>query len=90
MLADPGPPAAEPDAAEDVELWPQHVDALHLLMALDSDWNMLAVGNRPVYCGINKVAAREVAAWMGLQPGPALLEQLLVLERAALPLRNAN
>ncbi len=97
MLADAqsaGEPHGEAGQAHDghdgCELWSQHVAAMHLFMALDSQWRMLATASSVVYCGLDYTAAREVASWMGLDVSPELLSQLREMEAEALPLRNAR
>lgn len=73
------------------EVWPEHWDAVRLLMACDTQWIAIA-GMRGVYWqGLDFTRAASIAqTWLGLAPNPQLFNQLHTLVLEARPLRNKH
>ena len=69
-----------------VEVWPENHAAVELFIRLDTQWNWLSGMGGAVRVGLNYQSA--LALMERLYPGQDLLEDLQVLERAALEVIN--
>lgn len=89
------PPTAVQEARserqEEYEVWPEHLDAVHLLVACDTQWIAIAGFGGMYWQGLDFARAANVAEkWLGISPSPRLFRQLNTLVAEAKPLRNRH
>ncbi|MFO1217649.1 MAG: DUF1799 domain-containing protein [Burkholderiaceae bacterium] len=79
------------------EVWPEHWHAWQVFCAMSTQWRAVAGRARTVWLGLDYTPMRTVERCLrpAIAPHlrrdwPALLEQLQVLEVAAIKARNAN
>ena len=91
QLIPPEAVAEARQAAEEFEVWPEHVDAVRLFQACDTQWIVhLGLGGL-YYQGLDFGRAASIARdWLGIRPSQTLLAQLAILQDEALPLLNQS
>ena len=83
---------AQAEAADaDCEIHADNADSVGAFIACETQWRVAGVGMGAVWLGLDYAA---VAAWLrvkrfGLSRAAALMDDLIIMERAALPVLNA-
>lgn len=76
---------------EGYEVWPEHWDAVCLLMACDTQWISVWTDRGLYWQGLDFDRAAVVAEkWLGLRLTPQLFSELSTLVIEAKPLRNRH
>lgn len=71
-------------------MWPEHWDALQILVACHTQWTVHLSPKGMFYQGLDFAKAGEVATWLGAKKSPELLRRLRILEDEAKKLRNSH
>jgi hypothetical protein len=71
-------------------VWPEHADAVHVLIACHNQWTVHLAAKGLYYQGLDFTKAGEAATWLGVEKSPALLWQLRILEDEAKKQRNSH
>lgn len=71
-------------------MWPEHWDVWELWQALKNDWRLIVGLGGAAYAGLDKPTAESVMRMWGIKKRRrrGMLEALLIMEEAALPVLN--
>jgi hypothetical protein len=81
--------AAAQRQAQEVEIWPEHAEAVQLFKACDTQWTVhLGLGGL-YYQGLDFQKAASIARdWLDIKPTRTLLAQLAILQDEAKQILN--
>lgn len=74
----------EPDAPEDFEIWPENWPAVEMFLRCQTQWRTTMAG----VCGLDYTAVLAVFRLYEVEDQPTVLENLQVMEAAAVKILN--
>lgn len=81
-----------PVPADGLVVWPEHADAWDVWLCLQNAWSAVAGMAGVAWLGLDRAQIESVMRLRGIKRRRrgAVLDQLLVMEAAALPIMNAK
>lgn len=75
-----------------IDIWPEHHETWRVWSAVGNAWSVVAGMGGMAYLGFDRAQAESVMRTMGVKKSKRrrLLDDLLVMESAALPILNAK
>jgi len=70
----------ESDFKQSLDIWPDNWDVVRLFETLQTQWKIIAGGNRFVFTGIDYAAAAAMAKALGMAMTPDFLSDFRILE----------
>ena len=81
--------ADQSEARAEFEVWPEHADAVTLLEACETQWEVLVGFGGIHYKGLPAERVDTVMRWLGIKPSKELVWQLRVLMHEVKQLLNS-